>query len=50
MIEFVDFNDIYTNGKASAEGAKAKTTRRSRSAKKTTSKKEDNSTETKTEE
>lgn len=33
MIELVDFNEIYTNGKGSAEGAKAKTTRRSRAKK-----------------
>ncbi|MCA0429454.1 MAG: 50S ribosomal protein L17 [Bacteroidetes bacterium] len=50
MIELVDFNDIYTNGKGTTEGAKAKTTRRSRTAKKTTTKKEDNTSETKTEE
>lgn len=30
MIELVDFNEIYSNGKAAAEPAKAKTTRRSR--------------------
>jgi len=34
MIELVDFNEIYTNGKKGAAGAKAKTTRRSRGAKK----------------
>ena len=35
MIELVDFNEIYTNGKGSAEGTAKKTTRRSKSAKKT---------------
>jgi len=34
MIELVDFNEIYTNGKKGASTAKAKTTRRSRGAKK----------------
>lgn len=34
MIELVDFNDIYTNGKKGTTAAKAKTTRRSRGAKK----------------
>lgn len=46
LIELVDFNDIYSNGKA-AKAEKAKTTRRSR-AKKTTTKAE--GTETKAEE
>ncbi len=46
LIELVDFNDIYSNGKG-ATTEKAKTTRRSR-AKKTTDKAE--GTETKTEE
>jgi large subunit ribosomal protein L17 len=36
MIELVDFNDIYTNGGKAKEATKAKTTRRSRGAKKTT--------------
>lgn len=35
MIELVDFNEIYTNGKKGATAEKAKTTRRSRGAKKT---------------
>ncbi|WP_317896948.1 50S ribosomal protein L17 [Aurantibacillus circumpalustris] len=35
MIELVDFNEIYTNGKKGSTTAKAKTTRRSRGAKKT---------------
>lgn len=47
MIELVDFNDIYSNGKAVAT-EKAKTTRRSR-AKKTTGKAEGGATETKAE-
>jgi large subunit ribosomal protein L17 len=34
MIELVDFNEIYTNGKKGSTTAKAKTTRRSRGAKK----------------
>ena len=37
MIELVDFNDIYSNGKKAGEATKAKTTRRSR-AKKSTAK------------
>ena len=36
MIELVDFNEIYTNAKKGATAEKAKTTRRSRGAKKTT--------------
>jgi large subunit ribosomal protein L17 len=36
MIELVDFNEIYTSNKKGAGAAKAKTTRRSRGAKKTT--------------
>ncbi len=47
MIELVDFNEIYSNGKA-ATTEKAKTTRRSR-AKKTTGKAEGGATETKSE-
>ena len=39
MIELVDFNDIYTNGKKGTGAAKAKTTRRSRGAKKAGTKK-----------
>jgi large subunit ribosomal protein L17 len=35
MIELVDFNEIYTGNKKGASTAKAKTTRRSRGAKKT---------------
>jgi large subunit ribosomal protein L17 len=34
MIELVDFNEIYNNNKQSASASKAKTTRRSRGAKK----------------
>ena len=34
MIELVDFNDIYNNGKNAAEGTAKKTTRRSKGAKK----------------
>jgi hypothetical protein len=34
MIELVDFNEIYNNNKQSASTSKAKTTRRSRGAKK----------------
>ena len=34
MIELVDFNEIYTNGKKGSTTAKTKTTRRSRGAKK----------------
>lgn len=47
LIELVDFNEIYSNGKA-AKTEKAKTTRRSR-AKKTTTKAEGGATETKAE-
>ena len=36
MIELVDFNEIYSNGKSAAEGAAKKTTRRSKGAKKDT--------------
>ena len=36
MIELVDFNEIYTNGKKGAATEKAKTTRRSRGIKKAT--------------
>ena len=36
MIELVDFNEIYTSNKKGAGATKAKTTRRSRGAKKTT--------------
>jgi len=36
MIELVDFNEIYTGSKKGTGAAKAKTTRRSRGAKKTT--------------
>ena len=36
MIELVDFNDIYSNGKSTAEGAAKKTTRRSKGAAKKT--------------
>lgn len=52
MIELVDFNEIYTNGKGAAKTEKAKTTRRSRSTKKkgAESKAADTATETKTEE
>jgi large subunit ribosomal protein L17 len=39
MIELVDFNDLYTNGKKGATATKAKTTRRSRGAKKAAPKK-----------
>lgn len=46
MIELVDFNDIYTNGKSAAnEGTAKKTTRRSRGAKKTTTKADSDSKE-----
>ena len=46
MIELVDFNEIYTNGKSiSNDAATKKTTRRSRGAKKTTKKVEDDSKE-----
>jgi large subunit ribosomal protein L17 len=45
LIELVDFNDIYSNGKA-ATTEKAKTTRRSR-AKKTTDTKAEGTTEAK---
>ncbi len=38
MIELVDFNEIYSNGKGEAKTEKAKTTRRSRGAKKTSAK------------
>ncbi|MDO8999767.1 MAG: 50S ribosomal protein L17 [Bacteroidota bacterium] len=44
MIELVDFNEIYSNAKSSAEGTAKKTTRRSKGAKKETTakaKKED---------
>jgi len=34
LIELVDYNEIYTNGKGSAKPEKAKTTRRSRATKK----------------
>lgn len=47
LIELVDFNEIYSNGKA-AKTEKAKTTRRSR-AKKTTAKAEGGADETKAE-
>ncbi len=47
LIELVDFNEIYANGKE-AKTEKAKTTRRSR-AKKTTAKAEGTATETKAE-
>ncbi len=36
MIELVDFNEIYSNGKSTAEGAAKKTTRRSKGAAKKT--------------
>ncbi len=49
MIELVDFNEIYSNSKSKGTAEKAKTTRRSRGAKKTTAK-GDNSAEAKTEE
>ena len=46
MIELVDFNEVYTNGKTAAAGAKAKTTRRSRGgAKKASAKKAASSSE-----
>lgn len=48
MIELVDFNEIYSNGKT-APTEKAKTTRRSRSTKKATPKAEGGATETKAE-
>ncbi len=50
MIELVDFNEIYTGGKSSGDSKKAKTTRRSRSAKKTSDKTEASAEETKSEE
>lgn len=49
MIELVDFNEIYSNSKSTGAAEKAKTTRRSRGAKKTTAK-GDKSAEAKTEE
>jgi large subunit ribosomal protein L17 len=49
MIELVDFNEIYTNGKTAGADKKAKTTRRSR-AKKGTSKAEGTDTAAATEE
>lgn len=49
MIELVDFNEIYTGGKSSGDSKKAKTTRRSRSAKKTNDKAEASAEETKSE-
>jgi len=46
MIELVDFNEIYTNGKKGAAGAKAKTTRRSRGTAKKTAPAKDKSADT----
>lgn len=48
MIELVDFNELYTSGKA-VETKKAKTTRRSRGGAKKTTKAEGGSAETKSE-
>lgn len=49
LIELVDYNEIYTNGKGSAKPEKAKTTRRSRAGKKK-AEGTDTTAETKTEE
>lgn len=50
LIELVDYNEIYTNGKGSAKPEKTKTTRRSRSTKKKADDATDTTAETKTEE